>query len=222
VAEELRSAGIEDVPVVVAGTDPAPTILDVPELRDGRSIAILCVAHWRPAKGVAELLLACRSLPEGLATVHLVGDTHVSSGFSRVVHRLIRHPSLRQRVIVHGPMEPEAIAPLRAGADVFALPSHEETFGMAWTEALAAGLPVVGWDTSNLPNLVTDGIEGLLVPRGDVVALAAALARLAVDRELRRRLSVGARRRAATLPTWAQTTDRFVGILRERLDQEVL
>ena len=115
----------------------------------------------------------------------------------------------------------DAVAPLLAGADVFALPSSQETYGMAWAEALAAGLPVVGWDASNLPNLVTDGVEGILARPRNIGGLTAALATLATDPRLRRRLSAGARRRAATFPTWSETAGRFVDVLRERAGQSV-
>ena len=133
--------------------------------------------------------------------------------------RLLRDPSLSHRVVVHGALEPDAIAPLRAGADLFALPSREESYGMAWAEAMAAGLPIVGWDTSNLPNLVTHRSEGLLVPRGDTERLASALATLAIDTSLRNRLGKAAKVRAAGFPTWEETARHFVAIAREAAGQ---
>ena len=162
VAAELDRFGLHDTEVVIPGTDPPPALDDPPALRHGRSIAIVCVANWLPSKGIAELLTACRELPMSMATVHLVGDPRATTRYGRVVARLARTPALRRRVVVHGALEPDAVAPLLAGADVFALPSLQETYGMAWAEALAAGLPIVGWDASNLPNLVTDGVEGIL------------------------------------------------------------
>jgi glycosyltransferase involved in cell wall biosynthesis len=111
---------------------------------------------------------------------------------------------------------------LRAGADVFALPSAEESYGMAWAEAMAAGLPIVGWDTPNLPNLVTDGKEGLLVPTGDIASLTSALATLAIDTTHRLRLGEAAKVRAASFPTWGDTARRFVGVAREAAGQPAL
>jgi glycosyltransferase involved in cell wall biosynthesis len=122
---------------------------------------------------------------------------------------------------VHGSLDPDAIAPLRAGADVFALPSLEESYGMAWAEAMAAGLPVVGWDTSNLPNLITHGSEGLLMPTGDTKLLTSTLATLAMDTALRIRLGKAAKRKAAEFPTWAETARHFVSVAREAAGQPV-
>ena len=63
-------------------------------------------------------------------------------------------------------------------------------------EAMASGLPVVASDVGGIPEVVRDGETGLLVPPGDLPALAAALDRLAGDPDLRRRLAAGARARA--------------------------
>jgi glycosyltransferase involved in cell wall biosynthesis len=87
-----------------------------------------------------------------------------------------------------------------------------------WGEAMAAGLPVVGWRAGNLPHLATHGREGLLADPGDVAALAAALARLAGDEDLRRGMAAAAARRAAARPTWAQSAALFFAALREAAD----
>jgi glycosyltransferase involved in cell wall biosynthesis len=89
------------------------------------------------------------------------------------------------------------------------LPSSREPYGTVYGEAMAAGLPVVGWRAGNLPFLARHGEEGLLVERGDLDGLAAALATLAGGEALRRRMGAAARRRAAGFPTWEQTADRF-------------
>ena len=102
-----------------------------------------------------------------------------------------------------------------AAADVFALASWRETYGTAYGEAMAAGLPVVGWRTGNLPNLATHGQEGLLAEPGDVAALAAALTVLTRDGLLRKRLGAAAALRARDFPTWEQTTATLVATLRE-------
>jgi glycosyltransferase involved in cell wall biosynthesis len=99
--------------------------------------------------------------------------------------------------------------------DVFVLPSVREPYGTVYGEAMAAGLPVVGWRAGNLPYMASHGREGLLVEPGDLAGLASALRRLAEDGDLRRRLGAAARRRAATFPTWEQTAERFFAAIRE-------
>jgi glycosyltransferase involved in cell wall biosynthesis len=98
---------------------------------------------------------------------------------------------------------------------VFVLPSLREPYGTVYGEAMAAGLPVVGWRAGNLPHLAADGREGVLLEPGDVDGLSRALYRLATDDDYRLRLAEAAARRAETLPTWAQTAERFFTELRE-------
>src|SRR6266540_3591236 len=193
--DELAAQGYprERIRVVPPGRDlPAAPAGQPVDLRRGRRAGLLCVANWVQRKGILELLEAVARLPDGLATLHLAG-----------------------RVVVHGPLSAERVAALYLGADVFVLPSLREPYGTVWGEAMAAGLPVVGWRAGNLPHLATDGREGLLADPGDVAGLSRALARLAGDEDLRRRMAAAAGRRAADRPTWAQSAALFFAALRE-------
>ena len=73
------------------------------------------------------------------------------------------------------------IPDLLAALDIFVLPSHSEGVSLALLEAMAAGLPVIATAVGGLPEVVTDGENGLLIPPKDPEALAAALARLLAD-----------------------------------------
>jgi glycosyltransferase involved in cell wall biosynthesis len=108
----------------------------------------------------------------------------------------------------------EEVGRLYRSADVFALCSFADAYGTAWAEALAAGVPVVGWRSGNLPRLADHGREALMAEPGDVADLASALRAITTDRNLRDRLAAGARRRAETLPTWAWAADRFFASVR--------
>ncbi len=88
-----------------------------------------------------------------------------------------------------------------SAADIFAMPSRWEGFGLAIGEAMAAGLPVVGTEVPGVRDLVVDGETGLLVDREDVTALAEAVERLAGDPELRARLGAAGRQRVVTCYT---------------------
>ncbi|MGD9737114.1 MAG: glycosyltransferase family 4 protein [Solirubrobacterales bacterium] len=95
-----------------------------------------------------------------------------------------------------GPGEKDA---LLRGAECFVMPSLSEGMPMALLEAMAYGMAIVATRAGGIPELVEDGVTGLLVEPGDPEALAAALDRLAADPELRRRLAAAARERAQTL-----------------------
>jgi L-malate glycosyltransferase len=88
-----------------------------------------------------------------------------------------------------------------------------ESFGVAVLEASSCGLPVVVSDAGGLPEVVQDGETGLVVPREDPVALAAALQRLCGDAGLRRRLGAAGRARVQQHYEWAHSVDRMLGCL---------
>lgn len=210
-AGQLATAGVR-TPIRVAepGHDllTAPADAPVADLRCGRRLAVLCVANWHARKGVADVLDAVARLPADAVTVHLAGAEDVEPAYRDAV--LARVGALGDRVVRHGTVAPERMGALYRGADVFVLASTAEPYGIVYGEALAAGLPVVGWAAGNLPSLVGDRVEGRVLPVGDVDALAATLLELAGDEALRCRMGAAARRRAAQLPTWRDTTRRFV------------
>ena len=217
-AETLAAQGFprERLRVAAPGRDAAERPGPPPgDLRRGRAAALLCVANWIERKGILPLLEAVAALPEGAATLHLAGDEGAEPRYGARVRARLTRPDLAGRVVRHGRLPRAAVAALYAAADVFVLPSLREPYGTVYGEAMAAGLPVVGWRAGNLPHLATDGAEGRIVEPGSVPALTAALAELAVDEDLRRRLGAAACRRAEGFPTWDQTTALVVATLRE-------
>ena len=182
--------------VVPPGADvaPAPPAGEVPDLRSGRRVAFLSVGNWVARKGTLELLDAFAALPPELATLHLAGRDDAEPGYGARVRSRLAEPDLRGRVVVHGPVPRDEVARLYAGADAFVLPSHREPYGTVYGEAMAAGLPVVGWRAGNLPHLAENGREGIILEPGDIGGLTAALRRLATDEPWRCGLAAAAHR----------------------------
>jgi glycosyltransferase involved in cell wall biosynthesis len=147
----------------------------------------------------------------------MAGDDTVDRRYAGRVRLRLREPDLADRVVVHGRLPLEEVAALYRAADVFVLPAYREPYGTVWGEAMAAGLPVVGWSAGNLPYLAEHEREALLVPPGDIAALSSALSRLAADADLRARLGAAAKRRAVARPTWDETAAQFFGVIREAL-----
>jgi glycosyltransferase involved in cell wall biosynthesis len=219
---ELESRGLPDhkIEVVAPGRDPSGSqAADPPDLREGRKAALLCVGNWIPRKGITDLLEAMSRLPRDVATLHLVGDDHADSRYARSVRALLSEVHLRDRVVVHGWLPSIEVARMYSAADVFVLPSTQEPYGTVYGEAMAAGLPVVGWDAGNLPHLARNGVEGLAVPTGDIEGLTTALLAVCSDERLRSQMGAEAKARARDFPTWEQTAARFFGVLRGLLEQ---
>jgi len=219
-AEQLVAAGIPRacLLVVAPGKDPAAaagssaddnTDAATAGFRQHRRMAALCVANWLPRKGIIELLEALARLPDEVLTLHLVGESAMPGPYAARVRRRLGQPDLRGRVVVHGVIPAPAVARMYRGVDVFVLPSFDEPYGTVWGEAMAAGLPVLGWQAGNLPFLADHRREGLLAPIGDVPALSRALELMALEPELRSAMGRAARERAASRPTWDDTADLF-------------
>lgn len=222
-ADQLESSGFarDRIRVVPPGRDVALAPEGAtPELRSEGRVAFLCVGNWVARKGILSLLDAYARLPPEAGILHLVGDQVKDRPYAARIMTRLGDADLTGRVVVHGPVTKERVAALYAAADVFVLPSWKEPYGTVYGEAMAAGLPVVGWRAGNLLNLAEDGQQGVLVPPGDVEALASAMQELALDDAYRLRLASSARRRAQSLPTWEDTARLFFSNLREVVDED--
>jgi glycosyltransferase involved in cell wall biosynthesis len=219
-AEQLVESGFarSRIRVVPPGRDVAPPPEDpVQDLRHGRRAAFLTVANWLPRKGILDLLEAFAGLPPDAGTLHLVGDESADARYATRVRSRLTEADLTDRVVAHGPVARETVAGLYRAADVFVLPAAREPYGTVWGEAMACGLPVVGWRAGNLPYLADDEREGLLLEPGDVGALSEALLRLAHDPDARARLGAAAKQRALARPTWEASAALFFAAIRESL-----
>jgi glycosyltransferase involved in cell wall biosynthesis len=216
-ADQFGGQGFAGCLLVVA---PGRDVASAPagqkqDLRGDARAAFLCVGNWVARKGIVQALDAVARLPAGLARLHLAGDDRPEPEYAARVRRRLARGDLAGRVEYHGRLSREEVAALYRDADVFVLPSLREPYGTVYGEAMASGLPVVGWRAGNLPYLAGHEREGLLAEPGDLAGLVSALRRLAEDEELRTTLGVAARQRAATFPTWEQTAERFFTAVRE-------
>ena len=183
------------VTIIHCGVDPAAFApVDRPAVGPLRIVA---VGTLHEVKGQIHLIEACRILTErGVDVVcRFIGD-----GPDReALQARIDGYGLGDRVVLAGRMTTDAVVAELAGADVLVAASvptkggKREGIPVVLMEAMASGLPVVASRLSGIPELVADGVSGLLVPPGDAHALADALATLAEDPDLRRRLGAAGR-----------------------------
>ncbi|RFU20423.1 glycosyltransferase [Geodermatophilus marinus] len=190
-------SGFEPELFTGVGADPFPAV--------GRP-RIGYVGRLAPQKR-ADLLVAAFGRMRAPAALVVVGDGPDAG----LVRRAVRDSPASGRVTLAGFVPHERVPGVLAALDVLALPSAYEEMGSVLTEAMAAGLPVVASAVGGIPEVVRDGETGLLVPPGDVAALAAALDRLAGDPQLRARLAAGAREQAAAY-AWPALAGRVAGV----------
>jgi len=154
------------------------------------AFVIGCVANIRPRKGIEFLVDAMADLPEDWqAHLLLVGDMEATSLDKRIAASPVANRIHRTGT------RPDAPA-LAAACDVFVMPSvRREGLARALIEAMAYGVPPIVTNSGGSPELVVDGVSGLVVPVRDSRAISQAIRRLHDDPELRARLGRAARRR---------------------------
>lgn len=141
----------------------------------------------------------------------VVGRHHEADHVAEL-YRLRDALGLADRVTLSGELGAGTLAGLYAQANLFALATRYEGYGMVLSEAQQHGLPVVSCDTGAVPEAL-DG-SGLLAPPGDAPAFAAHLRAVLSDADLHARLCAQSRARAARLPTWDDTAQVMAGAVR--------
>jgi glycogen synthase len=219
------SRGIPADRIVVAGQGVVPERVsggDGPGFRRRHGISsplVVSLSAMSRDKGTEHLVNAVRRLWSAGSPVELVLAGALLEPFSHFLDTL---PAAdRQRIRVLGPVSDQEKRDLLAAADVFALPSRTESFGIVYLEAWTYGVPVIGARTWGVSDVIRDGEDGLLVPFGDVSALAAAIQRLLDQPELRAALGGRGARKVRELYTWdlvyARIRDLYLQVVRKNL-----
>ena len=192
VRDSMTAAGIpaHRISVVYSGV-PSPA---VESRRDWRrechwpANSVLCgvVGAMTSEKGVAEVTAIAARLPADAAR-----DTRLVLIGGEAANR-----STMGGIEVHRPGFLDDVHAAMAGLDVLWHPSSSEGLGTAVIDSMALGVPPVAYSTGGLPELIDDGVNGLLVPAGNASAFAAAAAQLVRDAGLRSRLSAAGPARA--------------------------
>jgi glycosyltransferase involved in cell wall biosynthesis len=205
--------------VVHCGVDVRAFDADQPPVRSERAagrLRILVVARLVQGKGHALLLEAVAALAERGVDVHLdvVGDGPKREALMRIA---ARH-GVARRVRFRGSVGQDDIREEYRRCDVFCLPSFAEGVPVVLMEAMAMGVPVVASDLMGIPELVDDGVSGLLVRPGRADALVDALAALAADPALRGAMGAAGRRRVLADFNVDRSAQELERILREALE----
>jgi glycosyltransferase involved in cell wall biosynthesis len=164
------------------------------------NVVVGAVARLSPEKGLEHLLRATALLRDQGTTIDVV---LAGGGPSRpMLEGLTGELNLHERVTFAGDTPHERVPEMLASFDIFAMPSTWEGFGVSALEASAMELPVVGSNIHGIPDVVVDGETGMLVPPADPTRLAAAIARLAGDPALRKKMGAAGRSYVASRYRW--------------------
>jgi glycosyltransferase involved in cell wall biosynthesis len=185
------------------------------------------VARFIEENGLVVLLKACRLLKESGYPFHcrIIGGPELPSymDYYLTLKKLHRALALEDRVVLTGPLPFPRLLTYYNAADIFVLPcvasqnGTRDIFPRALIEAMAMKRPVIATTISAIPEIVEDGVSGLLVAPNDPAALAHAVARLAPDPYLRRRLGEHGRRKVERQFNLINNVREFANAFERRL-----
>ena len=158
------------------------------------------------------LVLNSAATPSSGARVSLIGD---DGGSTELLKRRARELGIAEAITFKGAQPRAELPDAYRAASVCVVPSRFESMSYTCMEAMACGRPVVAARTGALPEVITDGVDGLLVPPEDPAALAAAIGRLLLDEAARRRLGEAARARVLSSFSRRIVAARMAGLYEE-------
>ena len=174
---------------------------------------ILFVGRHIERKGICYLIEAAKYLPRDQFEIRIVGVGDLTEELKKQATSL---PPESAEIIFTGKLSPEDLAHEYKTANVFTLPAivdskgDTEGLGVVLIEAMELGLPVVASNVGGIPDVVVDGVSGILVPEKSPEALASAFKKLSSDAGLVRDLLAGAQKRIAECFTWDGIIERQV------------
>jgi glycosyltransferase involved in cell wall biosynthesis len=194
----------ERIDVILPGTDRVPPSIG----SGGPGVELLSVGAIVPRKGFDLLVEALARLADLPWRLTIAGDREREPGAVARLDAAVARHGLHDKIRSLGAVSSDELAALYVRADLFVLASLFEGYGMAYAEAIAHGLPVIGTTGGAIPDTVPAS-AGRLVQPGDITALAEALRDMIGNDVQRRALAAGARAAAAALPSWAESGGQF-------------
>jgi glycosyltransferase involved in cell wall biosynthesis len=151
-------------------------------------------ATLRPVKGHLFFIKAIPEILKQIPNCHFIFSGKIESPFSLSIINQLKHYTWKSQCHFLG--EIQSMEHFYNASDLLCVPSRSESFGRVVIEAFAMGKPVIGTAVGGIPEIISDGVDGILVRYGDVSELSCAVKRLLLDENYRIKLSSKARNKA--------------------------
>jgi glycosyltransferase involved in cell wall biosynthesis len=212
----LKQAGIarRKILLIPPGTNP----VNMPQRSEITGpLKLLTVSSIFPGKGLLELIDILTTVLDLDWQWQLVGEDRLDEIFTTRFVQKLEMSEIRDRIIIHKPVDHEQIFRFYSTGDIFVLPSQFESCSMVTMEALRAGLPVVCYNVGGLSELIRNGENGYLLASGDSTGFAHGIRKLIMNSSLRERMKKSARFKARTFSGWDYTAENFVSEMNKYL-----
>ncbi len=207
---DLFCVPTERITVVLPGTDKKAPIVREPS----GNVKLLSVGTVVPRKGYDLLFQALSGLKDLDWRLDIVGGLDADPDCHRALLDQAHGLEISERIIFHGAVPPQALSRFYLQADIFVLASRYEGYGMAYAEAIAHGLPVIGSGGGAVRETLPQG-AAIYCGTEDVAALETALSLLISEPGQRAEMAAAAHGAAGDLPGWDEAAMQFEKILRE-------
>lgn len=217
-----RGVPLSRITVASPGVEPTPHCIgDAIAFRARHGLTgpiVAFLATMLPDKGATTVVAAVAALWAQGVPVELVMAGNSVPAFDAFL--AAQPESVRARVRVLGVVSEQEKHDLLAAADLLAMPSRTDSFGIVYLEAWLAGKPVIGARVWAMDEVIADGVDGLLVPFGDPAATAKAIAGLLADPTRRAQMGAAGRAKVLARYTWdhayAQVRDAYARLTARR------
>lgn len=214
---EIKQLTGKDSNILVVYPGLEQNEFEITPTEDAGEFNLLFVGDCVRRKGLEYLVESLASLKRYDLHLHVVGRSCRDQAYDEYIRSLIEKNELEDRVTFHGRVDGSAKRKLLRHSHVFILPSLWEGYGMVVAEAMSQGLPIIASKVGAIPELVQDGVNGILVPSEDSRALTNAISYLIDNPLVREEYGKKGRHISQSFNNWLQVGEQFVKILEEKM-----
>ncbi|ELY87381.1 group 1 glycosyl transferase [Natrialba hulunbeirensis JCM 10989] len=224
--EQVSTLVTDDLPTHVAppaGRQPTPALTpdDIGQRADTGPLRLVFVGNVIPRKNIETLLEALTRVDRDVDwTLTIVGDDAAEPDYTRQIREQSSTSGIAHRVSFYGPVTDDVLESVLARSHALAVPSHYESFGMVYLEAMEFGVVPLASGVGGASELVADGTTGFVVDPDDPERIATIVTDLARDRERLASLATAALETAEAHPSWETTFEELRAFLVELSDSD--
>ena len=206
--QELFLVPKSKITIAVPGTDSA----NLAKGRYDNKIGLISVGSVTPRKGYDRLISSLKLLEHLSWHLDIVGDLTLDSKYANSIIKQIKQLNLNHKITVHGALSKADLDKLYFQSDIFVLATLYEGYGMAFTEAMIRGIPIVTTGEGAVISTVSKE-AGFVVGTTDLPQFTSTLSTLITNSSLREKYQIGAIKTGKKLPSWNDTAEKIGTVL---------